>query len=130
MPTVHESQSNTSASPEIPTVGNIRCSGKFTAGLLSVPLRSTWERKMKMDYEDMMKKARATNKQRDNHERKVGFMAASDCSLDLQIRTAMSAIQAGIASNDWVCIAEAQAMLEQVEKLLRNMGANNGNHTT
>ncbi len=119
VPTVWKSQSNTGSSSEIPTVGNVRRSGKFTAGLLSVPLRSTWEGKMKMNYENMMKKARDTNRKRDNVEREVGYAAVPDCPPDLQIRTAMSAIQAGIASNDWNCIAEAQAMLEQVEKILR-----------
>lgn len=67
-----------------------------------------------MNYEELITKARATNKKRDQDEREVGFKAVSDCTPDLQLRTAMSAIQCGIAIGDWDSIAEAQAMLEHL----------------
>ena len=65
-----------------------------------------------MDYEKIMRRARRVNAKRDRDERKAGFAAPSDGPLSQQIRTAMSAIEAGIRVKDWNCIAEGQAMLE------------------
>lgn len=67
-----------------------------------------------MKYNELMERARKTNAKRDKDERKAGFAANSVFAPDLQLRTAMSAIQAGIAVEDWNCIAEAQAMLEHL----------------
>jgi hypothetical protein len=67
-----------------------------------------------MNYQELMAQARKTNKERDQDERAVGFQAASDGTPDLQLRTAMSAIECGIKIEDWSCIAEAQAMLEHL----------------
>lgn len=71
-----------------------------------------------MKYETLMAKARRTNAKRDQDEREVGFAAPSDCTPDLQLRTAMMAIQAGIEMDDWDCIAEAQAMLEHLHLVI------------
>lgn len=67
-----------------------------------------------MNYNELMQKARKTNAKRDQSEREAGFLANSNCSPAMQLRTAMMAIQAGITTNDWNCIAESQAMLEQL----------------
>lgn len=59
----------------------------------------------------LLAKAEATNLRRDQSERKAGFRAASDCSEDLIVRTAIIALYAGLSQDDWDCVAEAAAML-------------------
>lgn len=76
-----------------------------------------------MNYEDLMSKARSTNANRDESERKSGYPAESDLPPSMQLRTAMMAIEAGIKLEDWGCVAEAQAMLENIARL---MEADNG----
>lgn len=72
-----------------------------------------------MDYNKIMQKARKINAKRDAIDRKAGFGAPPDGPLDLYIRTAMGAINAGISLEDWDCIAEGQAMLEEIELIVR-----------
>lgn len=69
-----------------------------------------------MNYEVAMKKARATNRNRDRAERKAGWLPVSECPPESQLRTAMEAIRAGMTLEDWECVAEAQAMLEHLWK--------------
>ena len=73
-----------------------------------------------MDYEKLMRKARRINAKRDKEEREVGFAAPGDGDDNsLFLRTAMSAIECGIKTDDWDCVAEGQAMLETLELRLR-----------
>ena len=71
-------------------------------------------------YERLMREARARNEERDVDERRMGFAAPEDCALLGFLRTAMAAIEAGVTNSNWECVAEAQAMLEQVQKRLAN----------
>ena len=70
-------------------------------------------------YSNIMQKARETNIKRDMIDRKNGFVIPKDTKLDDYVRNVMCAIQCGISTNDWNCIAEAQAMLEDIELKLR-----------
>jgi hypothetical protein len=56
-------------------------------------------------------RAAQTNLQRDAMERQVGFAAASDCDDALLVRTAITALHAGLETEDWDCVAEAADML-------------------
>lgn len=71
-----------------------------------------------MNYKELLSKAKATNAKRDQDDREVGFQAASDGTPDMQLRTAIGAIEAGIVTDDWDCIAEAQAMLLHLHKVV------------
>ena len=70
-------------------------------------------------YEQLMTAARKTNAKRDASERKAGFAAESDLHPFVQVRTAMMAIEAGITTEDWSNIAEAQAILEVAMQKIR-----------
>lgn len=54
--------------------------------------------------------ARKTNDRRDRLDRKVGFADPGLCPEDLMLRTIMSAIWAGLESDDWDCVAEGYEM--------------------
>ncbi len=71
-------------------------------------------------YKKLMAAARRVNKQRDNDEKKMGLLPASENSPDGILRTAMLALRAGIIAKDVTCLAEAQAMMELVEYRLRH----------
>ncbi|MEA1966692.1 MAG: hypothetical protein U9N77_00480 [Thermodesulfobacteriota bacterium] len=75
-----------------------------------------------MDYQKLMKKARATNDRRDKEERDFGYAPPTDGTVDIQIRTAMCAIFSGIGCNDWDNIAEAQVLLDNAHKALTGRG--------
>lgn len=77
----------------------------------------------------LIKEAWLTNLGRDEMERKSGMMANSDCPLDLQLRTAITALLAGFAEmqrnkteDAKGCFAEAIAMIQFVEMVLREKG--------
>jgi hypothetical protein len=59
----------------------------------------------------MIERAEATNRERDALERSAGLAAPPDFPLDLLVRTAISALEAGLRENNWDCVAEATAML-------------------
>jgi hypothetical protein len=65
-----------------------------------------------LNYEELMQKARKTNAERDEIDRKAGFATPGDGASILLLRTAMSAIETGIVTNDWNSVAEGLAMLE------------------
>lgn len=71
-------------------------------------------------YKKLMATARRVNRQRDNDEKKMGLLSASENSPDGILRTAMLALRAGIIAKDVTCLAEAQAMIELVEYRLRH----------
>lgn len=72
-----------------------------------------------MNYDKLMAAARKTNQERDGTDRAVGVAAPGDGPLSLYLTTAMQAIECGIMTDDWACVAEGQAMLEEIEKQLR-----------
>lgn len=67
-----------------------------------------------MDYDKLMAKARKTNSRRDQLDREAGFSAPHECDPSIHVATVMGALEAAIRSRDWNCVAEAQAMLEQL----------------
>lgn len=73
-----------------------------------------------MNYEKIMKQARETNKARDAAEIANGLLALSESSDHTIIETAMEAIRAGIVMGRWDYVAEAQAMLEVLNRKWAN----------
>lgn len=71
-------------------------------------------------FTEMIGKARSTNVKRDGQDRKHGFAAPVDCTYDVQLRTVMSAIEAGMRGDDWTCIAEAYCMAEDLVHEMRS----------
>lgn len=78
------------------------------------------------EHEKLLEDAWVTNLQRDEIERNSPYRATSDCPFDSQLRTAITALWAGIAEIDKgktqsgkECIAEAMAMVQWVEAQLR-----------
>jgi hypothetical protein len=71
---------------------------------------------MAPDYEALMDEARLTNAFRDETDRRNGF-ATPTSGRDL-VTTVMLALKAGIVTGDWTCVAEAQAMLEELVGVL------------
>jgi hypothetical protein len=71
-------------------------------------------------FDRLMAKARRVNVQRDEIDRKAGFASPSQCPLDVEVRTVLCALEAGMNRDDWSCVAEAYDMLEKlVERLPR-----------
>lgn len=64
-----------------------------------------------MNYDALMKKARATNAERDRIERRELWCTPTEADLPVFLATVISAIQAGIVRDNWDYVAEAQAML-------------------
>ncbi len=71
----------------------------------------------------LMRKARLTNAKRDVMERGVGFSSPVDGGKEGLLRTAMTALDAGMKMSDWTCVAEAQAMLEELHIMIHPTGA-------
>lgn len=63
-------------------------------------------------FKAIMAKARTTNASRSASERRAGFSSLESGPPREFARTAMLAIEAGIKSQDWDCVAEGLAMLE------------------
>ena len=66
-----------------------------------------------MDYEKLLAKARATNCERDKIDKKHGLAQTSGDHPWMCVRTAMQAIECGIRMDDWTCVAEGQAILDE-----------------
>lgn len=66
------------------------------------------------DYEEMMAEARRFNARMDRIEIDHGFATPDETGHAMALRTAMVAVQAGIVTDDWTCVAQAQVMLEQL----------------
>lgn len=64
----------------------------------------------------LMAKARAVNAQRDAID--ISGPVAR-CPLDLQLRTALSAIFCGLETRDWDCVAEGTVMIQDAEAQVR-----------
>lgn len=67
----------------------------------------------------LVKKAKETNKERDQADRQTWGSAPPDQPLDLQARTVMMALDAGMRMKDWNCVAEAYAMMIDLHTGLR-----------
>lgn len=74
-----------------------------------------FELPMTKENERLMQDARNTNHNRDLVDRKNGFAAPGDTTIDLHLRTAISAISTGVNMRDWTCVAEGLAMLQDAE---------------
>jgi hypothetical protein len=67
----------------------------------------------------LVKKARRTNASRDKSERQHGFGVPSEIPIDCGLRTVITALACAIGKSDWDCVAEAYAMLQDIELKLR-----------
>ena len=74
-------------------------------------------------YARLMEKARKTNAERDRVDRAGGFGTPGSHGPDELLRTAMTAISAGIRACDDAPLAEGLAMLEQLHRALHPTGA-------
>lgn len=72
-------------------------------------------------YVRLMERARRTNLQRDAADRQAGFAPPPSLGVLQQLRTAMLAIECGIKTADWECVAEGQAMLEHLRPEVEDM---------
>jgi predicted RNA-binding protein associated with RNAse of E/G family len=68
-----------------------------------------------------VEKARKTNQQRDATERASGNAAPSDCPLDVELRTVLTALFVGLEQQNWSIIAEGIAMLQDTELKVRRV---------
>ena len=87
-----------------------------------------------MNYDELMRRARAVNRKRDALDREIAPAHAElnrrgapmpiepGAPIDLpvvdHIRTAMMAIECGIKTDDWGAVAEGLAMIEDIERRL------------
>jgi hypothetical protein len=62
----------------------------------------------------ILARAAKTSLERDAMVRLAGFAALSDCPPDLIVRTAILALECGLKTNDWNCVAEAADMLAKM----------------
>jgi hypothetical protein len=62
------------------------------------------------------------NAKMDEVDRSAGSAAPADCTLDLQLRIVISAVVAGITGQDWDCVAQGLAILQDVELSVRTGG--------
>jgi hypothetical protein len=78
----------------------------------------------KQRFEQLVRKARRVNAERDRIDRKNGRAAPPDCPPGVHIRTVMAALESGMKTGDWPCVAEGYAMLEQyLDRLpIRDLG--------
>jgi hypothetical protein len=72
-----------------------------------------------MNYEKLMQEAKITNTERDQIDHSCDFASPNDCSNLMLLRTAMTAIECGIRSDDWGFVAEGQVMLQQLENRVK-----------
>lgn len=73
-------------------------------------------------FESLTNQARRTNAERDSVDRSAGFAAPVECDLLTQLRTVLCALQSGMETQDWNCVAEGYVMLEGVERRTRQRG--------
>lgn len=66
----------------------------------------------------LIRKARKTNALRDLSDMATGF-GTPHTSIELALRTAMSALVCGIETDDWNCVAEAFEMIQELESKVR-----------
>jgi hypothetical protein len=64
-----------------------------------------------MDAKALIRKAESTNAERDRMDRANGFAPPSAGPLDVELRTICAALEAGLRTEDWDCVAEGLVML-------------------
>lgn len=64
-------------------------------------------------------KARKTIARMDKSDHENGYATPVEVGPVETVRTAMCAIEAGIALKDWDCVAEGYVMLEQIAKVYK-----------
>jgi hypothetical protein len=64
-----------------------------------------------MNADHLLREAAATNTRRDSQERAAGFAAQEDLITSQQLMTVILALDAGLRTEDWRCVAEAADML-------------------
>jgi hypothetical protein len=69
----------------------------------------------------LLRKARNVNRSRDAIERNHGHAAPGDCPLGVHLRTILEALMAGLEMQDWNCVAEGVAMLQDAEFAVRQV---------
>jgi len=65
--------------------------------------------------EAKLNRARKINRGRDALDRKSGAAAPGDCPLEAHLRTILEALKVGFDAQNWDCVAEGIAMLEDAE---------------
>lgn len=60
---------------------------------------------------ELIAKARTINARRDATDRSSGFQAPNDSASDVTLRTAIDALHAGIAVQNWQVVAESYVLL-------------------
>lgn len=71
-----------------------------------------------MEFNELIKNAKARTKEMDATDRESGFAADSDTPGWMRLRTVMFALEAGLKTEDWDCVAEAYVTLEEVNKTI------------
>lgn len=70
-------------------------------------------------YKQMMATARKVNAERDLTDREAGMGAPADGDEAASLRDAISAIVAGVETEDWRCVCEGLDMLQRAELRIR-----------
>lgn len=71
-----------------------------------------------MNYKDQILAARKRIRSMQDSDARAGVASPEDLGAAELVKTAMFAIEAGIATNAWDCIADAQVMLHSAAKEL------------
>ena len=77
-------------------------------------------------WERRLRKARRTNEQRDAIDRTYGFAPPAECGLKAYLDTAIEAINSGGILEDWDCVAEGLAMLQDISNRLKELSDGKG----
>jgi len=70
-----------------------------------------------MNVDSMLRDAERINRERDEGEHAAGLAAPSDGPLEMTLRTVELALDAGMRTEDWRCVAEAVVMLRDAMKM-------------
>lgn len=81
-------------------------------------------------FETLMETARATNRERDEIDRQVGVATPLQAGPRAVVRTAVTALEAGLNTRSISPVAEAVAMLEEMLKHLCVKGRAQGEWST
>lgn len=77
---------------------------------------------MTNDYEKLMVAARHANAEMDAVDLAAGWATPAAGGPRMLLATAMSAIEAGIRTADWACVAEGQVMLQELLAAYKGIG--------
>lgn len=77
-----------------------------------------------MDIDKLLADARVQTLRMDASEREAGFASISDLipsNPSVVMRTIIAALEAGVRTDDWTCIADGIVMLQDLERHVRAM---------